>query len=133
MATERQITANRNNAKRSTGPHTSSGRYMSSRNALRHGLSSERQTRTPVPVDIDELAEALTRPEAEDAELVAARQIARAHLDLLRVRAVRAGLLASLDAQNLNTDDLHRLLALDRYERIARGRRRLAVKSLFTQ
>jgi hypothetical protein len=131
MATERQIAANRANAKRSTGPKTSSGRYVSSRNAVRHGLSSAKQPQPSVPIDIDDLAEALARPGAEDAELVNARQIARAHLDLQRVRAVRVGLLASFDAQIWNTEDLRRLLALDRYERIACGSRRLAVKRLF--
>ena len=39
MATEKQIRANRENAKKSTGPKTAGGRARSSRNALRHGLS----------------------------------------------------------------------------------------------
>ena len=39
MATEKQIRANRENAKRSTGPKTAAGRMKSSRNAFRHGLS----------------------------------------------------------------------------------------------
>jgi hypothetical protein len=41
MATEKQIAANRANAKRSTGPKTAAGRARSSRNAYRHGLSLE--------------------------------------------------------------------------------------------
>jgi hypothetical protein len=41
--------------------------------------------------------------------------------------------LASLDAQHGNRDDLRGLLALDRYERIACGRRRLALKRLLTE
>jgi hypothetical protein len=40
MATERQIAANRENAKQSTGPHTEGGKAASSSNALRHGLAS---------------------------------------------------------------------------------------------
>jgi len=39
MATEKQIAANRANAKRSTGPKTAAGKLKSSRNAYRHGLS----------------------------------------------------------------------------------------------
>jgi hypothetical protein len=39
MATEKQIAANRANAKFSTGPKTLAGRLKSSRNAYRHGLS----------------------------------------------------------------------------------------------
>src|SRR5262245_15939164 len=40
MATERQVAANRQNAKNSTGPHTEAGK-RSRRNALRHGLTAE--------------------------------------------------------------------------------------------
>ena len=40
MATEKQIAANRANAKRSTGPRTLAGKTISSRNACRHGLSN---------------------------------------------------------------------------------------------
>jgi hypothetical protein len=40
MATERQIQANRANAKRSTGPATEKGKQASSQDALRHGQLS---------------------------------------------------------------------------------------------
>ena len=39
MASEKQIAANRANAKKSTGPKTPTGKLKSSRNAYRHGLS----------------------------------------------------------------------------------------------
>jgi hypothetical protein len=39
MASERQIAANRANARKSTGPKTTAGLSKSSRNAFRHGLS----------------------------------------------------------------------------------------------
>src|SRR5438132_12009219 len=39
MTSNRQIEANRSNAKRSTGPKTEPGKLQSSRNSLRHGLS----------------------------------------------------------------------------------------------
>ena len=38
MATEAQITANRQNAKKSTGPRTDGGKATSSQNAVKHGL-----------------------------------------------------------------------------------------------
>jgi hypothetical protein len=41
MATERQIIANRQNAKSSTGPRTDYGKRRSRRNAMRHGLTAE--------------------------------------------------------------------------------------------
>jgi hypothetical protein len=41
MATEKQILANQQNAKLSTGPRTESGKRRSRRNAVRHGLTVE--------------------------------------------------------------------------------------------
>ena len=41
MATDKQITANRQNAAKSTGPQSQSGKLRASRNALKHGLSAE--------------------------------------------------------------------------------------------
>jgi len=40
MATEAQINANRENAKKSTGPRTPQGKAISSRNSLVHGMTS---------------------------------------------------------------------------------------------
>jgi len=40
MATEKQIHANRENAKKSTGPRTDEGKHRVSRNGLKHGLLS---------------------------------------------------------------------------------------------
>jgi hypothetical protein len=52
MATERQLRANRENAKQSTGPKTAGGRARSSRNALSHGLS------LPLTLDAEAAAKA---------------------------------------------------------------------------
>jgi hypothetical protein len=41
MATEKQILANQQNAKHSTGPRTEAGKRRSRRNAIRHGLTAE--------------------------------------------------------------------------------------------
>src|SRR6187551_2675487 len=41
MSSEKQIAANRANAKRSTGPNTSSGKARSRMNAWKHGLRAE--------------------------------------------------------------------------------------------
>ena len=38
MATKRQISANRQNATKSTGPRTKAGKKRASRNPLKHGL-----------------------------------------------------------------------------------------------
>jgi hypothetical protein len=41
MTTDKQIIANRQNAKHSTGPRTESGKRRARRNAIRHGLTAE--------------------------------------------------------------------------------------------
>src|SRR5262249_41080835 len=41
MTTEKQIIANQQNAKHSTGPRTEFGKRRSRRNAIRHGLTAE--------------------------------------------------------------------------------------------
>ena len=41
-ATEAQIKANRQNAKKSTGPRSAQGKAASSRNGLTHGLSANK-------------------------------------------------------------------------------------------
>jgi hypothetical protein len=69
MATEKQILANRENAKKSTGPRTSAGRAKSSRNALRHGASAH----TPV-IEGESLAR-FTQLLAEIKDLVKPRNI----------------------------------------------------------
>ena len=42
MATEAQTNANRQNAKKSTGPRTPEGKNISSRNSLVHGMTSRK-------------------------------------------------------------------------------------------
>jgi hypothetical protein len=42
MSTEAQIRANRENAKKSTGPRTARGKEVVSQNALKHGLCSKK-------------------------------------------------------------------------------------------
>jgi hypothetical protein len=126
MASEKQIAANRANALRSTGPRTAVGKMKSSRNPYRHGLSG------PLPVDsmtsakVDAIAQALVGGDAGEDQSASAAEFARAHLEVLRIRATRTGLLAKIDFDQYNTQELRRLVALDRYERYANTRRRRA-------
>ena len=124
MATEKQLAANRANAKRSTGPKTKRGRQASSRNALRHGLSCLLDE--TVSIDADNLMRLLVHEEARDDQVAAARQVARAQVDLSRARMARARLMASLDLECCNFSEIRRLMVIDRYERIARAKRRMA-------
>ena len=96
MASERQIAANRANAKRSTGPRSAVGKSKSSRNARRHGLSC------PLRLDCatSERIGALTRllvGEGRTEQLRAAAEFAEAQLELLRIRAVRRQMHGEID------------------------------------
>jgi hypothetical protein len=124
MATEKQLAANRANAKRSTGPKTKRGRHASSRNALRHGLSCLLDE--TVLIDADNLMRLLVHEGARDDQVAAARQVARAQVDLSRARMARARLMASLDLECCNFSEIRRLMVIDRYERLARAKRRMA-------
>ncbi|MGY3492316.1 hypothetical protein ACVW1B_001735 [Bradyrhizobium sp. USDA 4502] len=125
MTSDRQIEANRRNAKRSTGPKTGQGKLRSSRNALRHGLSR------PAPHE-DAECEALTRGVldwmAREAPSIEPADVVRTKLELARLRAVRHELLAAF----LKAPDAKlrkRLLGLERYERAAVARQMRAMRS----
>lgn len=126
MASEKQIAANRANAKRSTGPKTPAGKRRSSGNAFKHGLS--------LPLGDDALTMAATagmvsavlasKEKAIEAGLAMA--FARSQAQLQRVRAVRHKILSCLPFANSDERELRMLRALDRYERIAQTQSRRA-------
>jgi hypothetical protein len=128
MATEKQIAANRANAKRSTGPKTAAGRARSSRNAYRHGLSGALPLDDPkFRARMNLIAEALLEgKEPTDENLLAAAEIAEAQVKLLNVRQVRMSIMEQIMKQSRDQEDFSRLVALDRYERLAHTKRRRA-------
>ena len=130
MATEKQIAANRANAKCSTGPKTAAGRLKSSRNAFRHGLSAQLRMDSAVSERVDAMARLLVRSSADEAQRLAATEMTKAQLELLRIRAARAQILAEADLASGDLQELQRLAALDRYERYAHTRRRRASRKL---
>ena len=132
MASEKQIQANRKNAKRSTGPKTAAGRARSRRNALRHGLSLPLTLDTEMAAKADRIRQSLVAEQAKPTQVVAAIGFAQAQLDLLRIRAVRRQMMAVPDLVSGDLTHLRRLVALDRYERRALARRYDASSKLAT-
>ena len=126
MATEKQIAANRANAKRSTGPKTAAGRAKSSRNAYLHGLSCALRLAPSEPAKVDAIVAALVTDQANKERLDSAFEFARAQLELLRIRTARTELTATVQSGPKGLKALRRLLALDRYERLAHTKRRRA-------
>ena len=130
MATEKQIAANRANAKRSTGPKTLTGKMVSSRNAYRHGLSCPLPLDPAIRAKVDAVAHALIGDSACEEQLTSAAEFALAQLELLKIRSTRAGLMAKFELGFRNTLEFRRLVALDRYERYSLTRRRRASDKL---
>ena len=74
MATEKQIAANRANAKRSTGPRTLAGKTISSRNACRHGLSNSLRLDPLTSAKIDAIAVAVAGKAVNEDQLTSATE-----------------------------------------------------------
>ena len=129
MASQAQILANRENAKRSSGPKTSEGKEASSRNSMRHGLTG---TQIVIPGEdaaaYEELREGMHSsysPESE-AERVLTDQIAANAWRLLRAQRVETAFLAKLTE---GADDPHTAIAvafLEKSKEVARMHRYVA-------
>src|SRR5216684_1637846 len=124
MSSDQQIAANRNNAKRSTGPRSKAGREVSRRNALRHGLAIDIGNDPAFHDDIEELAKVLSHSGGTQKVCGHARDAAEAQFDLLRIRRTRAWLFETLYfGQPAASDGLAKLndelAKLERYERRA--------------
>jgi hypothetical protein len=98
MATQRQIAANRRNARKSTGPRSSAAKKRSSRNAYRHGLTSSLPSGAAIAKWLDEFARKIAGNSKNAIVLEHARAAAQAELDLARVRQVKVALIQRVSA-----------------------------------
>lgn len=128
MASEKQIRANRENAKRSTGPKSAAGKIVSSHNAKSHGLTIPLAADSAALTEAYKLARTLLPEGADQAKKLVALEMAQAQMQLLRVAAVRSSLVANLDLTSHFDQQLRRLAALDRYERRALKQRLRAAR-----
>ena len=92
MASERQIAANRRNARKSTGPQSAAGKQRVRQNAFRHGLSLPVTTMIGSQ-KIEQLARKIARPAADQITLSFARAAAEAEFDLARIRQTKVALI----------------------------------------
>lgn len=144
MTSAAKIEANRRNATKSTGPRSAAGKARIRKNALQHGLSVPANYSAE---DIEGVAVELARDSIDPAEQDLAMHAGEAHLELLRVRQTKVGLINGA-VRRLGRDEDVQLLeqgertslafaqiakviaALDRYERRALARRNRALRKL---
>jgi hypothetical protein len=98
MATERQIAANRLNARKSTGPRSSAAKKRASRNAFRYGLTVSLTSSAVFAKRLDELARKIAGDSKNEIIFQHARAAAQAELDLARVRQVKIALIERVSA-----------------------------------
>jgi hypothetical protein len=116
MASERQIAANRRNARKSTGPRSGAARKRASRNAYRHGLTLSITSTAAYAKDLDKLVRQIAGDSEDAIVLERAREIAQAELDLARVRRAKVALIerasafGELDPPRLTVTQMIRLL-----------------------
>ena len=125
MATEKQIAANRRNARRSTGPAHRGWQIDCQPQCVASRLVLAARDRRGDPGQARPAGPGLAA-ESPDANTSAATEAAAAQLDLLRIQKVRSRLLAEIALNNMNPQKLQSLLAIDRYEQRARTRPRRA-------
>jgi hypothetical protein len=98
MASERQIAANRLNARKSTGPLSRAGKRRASRNAYRHGLASSRKPDAAIARKLDQLARQIAGDSNSEIILELARSAAEVEFDLARVRVASVALINGVSA-----------------------------------
>lgn len=98
MATERQIAANRRNARKSTGPRSSATKKRTSRNAYRHGLSASLPSSAAVSKWLGAFARKIAGNSKNAIIIEHARAAALAEFDLARVRQIKIALIQRVSA-----------------------------------
>ena len=93
MISARKLRANRANSRRSTGPKTSAGRATAARNSRRHGLAIPIPSDPALSAEVDAMAQMIAGNDSPEL-IEAARRIAEAEVDVIRVRRARRELLS---------------------------------------
>jgi hypothetical protein len=119
MASERQIAANRRNARKSTGPRSAAGKKRAGRNAYRHGLSVSMSSNAAFAKELDRLVREIAGDTKDAIALERARAVAEAELERVRQAKValieRVSAFGKLDPPQLTVAQMIRLLnAIDR-------------------
>lgn len=126
MASKRQIEANQENAKRSTGPKSLAGRAKSSRNAYRHGLS---RAAAATSLEPGAIAAAIASKTLRPSGPISGEELIQIRLRLARIRAARLDLL-KLYVDGPDGKQARVLSGIERYDKAARAGLRRVLKRL---
>jgi hypothetical protein len=99
--------------KRATGPRSAGGKRRSSRNAVRHGLSTPASANKSLHARAEHLTDILAGPDATLTRREHAAAIADAQIDLFRVRATKISILEGIAGETHAS--FERVMKLFRY------------------
>ncbi len=132
MSRARRAYASRANGHRSKGPATPEGKARRLHSVRRHGLSLPVLNDSALSAEVEDvarkLAKSVTGAAVDSRRHELACRIAEAIIDLRRVRDAKLPLVADLQSDPTNSAALRELVRLDRYERRAFSRRKLAIR-----
>jgi hypothetical protein len=133
VPSDRKQSANRENAKKSSGPKSDAGKRRSSLNSFSHGLAIPVAKIAALRDDIEALALCLARAAGQESISQWSQQAAEAELDLVRIRKCRAAFHTryhGVPVTRASVSQLDKSLAvLERYERRAFSRRKRALRA----
>src|SRR5262249_24959985 len=98
MPSERQIAANRRNARKSTGPRSGAGRKRASHNAYRHGLNLSMTSTAAFAKQLDRLVREIVGNTKDAVILERGRAVAQAEFEIAQGRRAKVALIERASA-----------------------------------
>jgi hypothetical protein len=98
MASERQIAANRRNARKSSGPRSAAGKKRASRNSYRHGLTATIVSNAERARRIEKLAREIAGNTGDQVVLECARAAAQAEFEVAHFRRVKVAMIERISS-----------------------------------